>query len=122
MNAITINGVTFELPKNPDDYLEWPESFAKEKFSICGANHDEIEGVYRRPSSAKVKVWHSWCKWCEDINNMGYQCELHISSPTCNFFSISGYVIDYSGPYYYNVWITKAHNRLTPIVVVPDEF
>lgn len=82
-----------------------------------GASYDEIERVYRKPSSYKVDIWHDWCKWAYD-----YDAMLEISGHNCNFFSISGKVINPSDGKVYALWITYANNRAYEIVDNSEEF
>lgn len=77
---------------------------------ITGYNRNEIFECYAKPSKIKVSIWNSWCDWCDDIKELGYECGIEISSHNCNFFNITGSlrkdgeVID--------LWITAKHNRM----------
>lgn len=101
---LTINGVRFEVCGECNALADYK-----------GAVYDEIYSVYKKPSDAKVSIWHDWCDWCYRINEMhpdcnAFECGLHISSNTCMFFSIKGYVRMNDGTMY-RLWITQAHNR-----------
>ena len=74
-----------------------------------GANSNEIFSVYGRPSSAKVSIWHDWCKWADEVN-----ANLDIASHTAHFFTINGNV-EVDGEVY-QLYITAMHNRAWKVV------
>ena len=78
-----------------------------------GFDVDAIYKVYVRPSRYKVEIWKSWCDWCRRVMENS-DAGIYISSHTCNFFSISGFVTWEGNLYYLN--ITKAHNRAYLVV------
>lgn len=104
--TVTINGVEFELFK--------ADAGASARFTVTGAAYDEIYDAYVRPSYTKVKVWHSWCEWCYELNKNGSPCELMIASHNCMRFSIAGKV--QHGGHVYELWITRCHNRAYLVV------
>lgn len=100
-NAITINGVVFELFRTGKERSEGPFH--------SGAQPDAIYGVYGRPSVRKVNIWNWWCNWCHECMSQGMECKLWISSYNTSCFSIMGRVrIDGDE---YALWITRDHNR-----------
>lgn len=96
MKTITINGRIFELLESKDTVYP-----ARARFD----SSDAIYKVYERPSQIKVSIWHDWRNWglCHEI--LG----LEISSYNCMQFTITG-LAEIDGEYY-NLRITKCHNR-----------
>jgi hypothetical protein len=77
---------------------------------IRGYRRYEIYEVYARPSVIKIAIWNSWCDWCEQMNQLGYECGIEISSHNCNFFTIAGNLV-YEDEVC-DLCITAKHNRL----------
>lgn len=105
--TMTVNGVTFEINKCSISRTlsTWD--------LMDGCEWDSIKSVYNRPSDTKVAIWHDWCRWCNEILDNGGHCSIHISSYTCNFFTISGCVANVDTNYeYLPIMITYAHNRI----------
>ncbi len=95
-------------------------TIGSERFELCGetntrgsarygANSREIFDVYSKPSSAKVSIWHDWCKWADEVN-----ANLDIASHTAHFFTINGNV-EVNGEVY-QLYITAMHNRAFKVV------
>lgn len=70
-----------------------------------GNEDAEIFRAYGKPSDTKIYTWYDWCRWARRNN-----AQLKIAGHNCNFYSISGYMIDTDGTRY-ELWITASHNR-----------
>lgn len=84
---------------------------------ITGCNRNEIYEAYGVCSRTKIDIWHSWCDWCEELNKQpNIECGIQIESHNGYQFTISGSIrVTWNEgdlPKVYDIYITKAHNRL----------
>ena len=100
--TITINGVDFELQK---------EALLVPATSGAFPSMSDLYDCYRKPSLRKVRIWQSWIDWANELLKQGYGVAMEISSATCHFFSINGFLVDTNGAEW-NIKITYAHARI----------
>lgn len=108
MRTVEIGYVDFEIAQDRrhNDYtneqvLEIPRD---------ANSYNELWRHYSVPSYRKIEIWKDWISWAK-LNNAA----LWIVSANCMQFSITGYVRGDDGQMY-NLYITKAHNRATPVI------
>lgn len=99
MKTIEINGVTFELIKPRNEVRPFSGWFCDESAIFCH---------YDRPSIYKVDIWKSWLNWARNTDGV---TAFEITSANGFQFTIGGLYTDDNGDEY-NIYITKAHNRL----------
>ena len=99
MKTIEINGRTFEVIK--------PRNEVRKHIGNLGSKSD-IYSEYGRPSIYKVEIWESWLDWAYTTDGV---VSFEICSSNGFQFTIDGLYIDDNGDEY-NIYITKAHNRL----------
>ena len=99
MKTIKLNGVTFEVIK--------PRNEVHKYIGTLGSKSD-IRQYYGRPSIYKVAIWESWLDWANTTNGV---VSFEICSSNGFQFTIAGLYVDENGDEY-NIYITKAHNRL----------
>lgn len=112
--TMTICGETFEV-------LE-PSNLAMVGHSKPDYASDDIWEAYRRPSQTKVRVWHAWHDWYENVKekyNLGFwdgECDMWIESHNAQFYTIGGFFLipdpEYGELTYYRYRITANHKYI----------
>lgn len=99
MKTIKINGEIFEVIKPRNKVRPFSGWFSDESAIFCH---------YDRPSIYKVNIWKSWLDWAKRTDGV---IAFEITSVNIFQFTIGGLYTDENGDEY-NIYITKAHNRL----------
>lgn len=110
---VKIGGRTFEYEYYKSTGEAISSTCTYEGIMTRSANREEdLDNFYARPSYAKQQIWEEWVRWAREHN-----ARLWINGANCMTFSIVGTVIDDDGMPW-NLHITKAHWRATPVIVV----
>ena len=106
MRYVNIAGIDFEVEEDRKRFMKT----AEHAFHLPIASNDRnaIKECYRKPSSYKVSIWNEWVDWARKND-----ANLWITSHNCMHFSISGRILVHG--VWWNLYITAAHNRATPV-------
>ena len=106
MKTLTIGNETFEVC-NPRVKPSMYSTVRSYKTYGWGYTPND---VYTRPSATKQSIFDSWDRWAYD-NHVEY---FGITSHNAQTFTLGG-IVNVNGQWYF-VKITKAHNKLIPMV------
>lgn len=106
MRIVNIAGIDFEVAEDRRRFMKT----AEHAFHLPIESNDRsaIKGCYSNPSKCKVEIWNEWLDWAHENG-----ADLWITSYNCMRFSISGRIL-VNGKWW-NLYITSAHNRATPV-------